>query len=270
MKKKIAITGATSGIGAACAHRFAKEGNDLILFGRRKEILMNTKKSLEKLYSISIKTLVLDIKEKHEVFKAIDSLEDSWKTIDVLINNAGLGLGLDSFADAKWQDWDEMIDTNVKGLLYVTKAFLPEMIKQKHGHIINIGSIAGKEVYENGNVYCASKHAVDALSKAMRIDLRKNRIKVTAIHPGAVKTAFSDTRFKGDIERAKKVYEGYDPLLAQDVAEVVHYVTTSPKNVCINDLVMTPLDQANYFYWEKHDKVPHSEKNMINTLTVEI
>ncbi len=180
-------------------------------------------------------------------------MPDEWKNIDVLINNAGLALGRDLFDEANIEDWNTMLDTNVKGLLYVSKAIVPFMISNKKGHIINMGSVAGKEIYERGNVYCASKHAVDALTKAMRIDLLQHHIKVTAIHPGAADTEFSIVRFKGDEETAKKTYEGYGPLTAQDVADVIFYTTTLPSHVCINDLVLTCTQQAGALYFNKTD-----------------
>jgi NADP-dependent 3-hydroxy acid dehydrogenase YdfG len=191
------------------------------------------------------------VQNRAEVFTAINSLPAEWQSIDVLLNNAGLALGRDSFDQANLDDWDTMIDTNVKGLMYVTKAVLPFMIAQKKGHIINIGSTAGKEVYKDGNGYCASKHAVDAISKAMRIDLLPHQIKVTAIHPGAAETEFSLVRFKGDDQKANAVYEGYKALEAKDIAEIVFYVSTLPAHVCINDLVVTCLSQANSFYLHK-------------------
>jgi len=188
------------------------------------------------------------VRERDAAFKALGSLDENWKQVDVLINNAGLALGRDYFDEADLEDWETMIDTNVKGLLYVSKAVIPWMANRQKGHIINIGSTAGKEVYEKGNVYCASKFAVDAITKGMRIDLLRHRIKVTGIHPGAAETEFSNVRFKGDQEQADQVYQGFQPLTADDVAEVTYYTTTLPDHVCINDLVMTSTSQANSFY----------------------
>ncbi|XOD69395.1 MAG: SDR family NAD(P)-dependent oxidoreductase [Flavobacteriales bacterium AspAUS03] len=251
MRKKTFITGATAGIGEACAERFAQGGYDLILSGRREDRLEKLKQRLEENYEVRIKTLCFDIRDRTAVFCAVVSLETEWQSIDVLVNNAGLALGMDLFPVTDLADWDAMIDTNVKGFLYVTKAILPRMIDRKKGHIINIGSISGKDVYEKASIYCATKHAVDALNKALRIDLLKYRIKVTAINPGATETEFSQVRFRGDTQRAKSVYEGYQPLNPTDVADVIYYTTTLPEHVCINDLVVTPLAEANIFYLNK-------------------
>jgi 3-hydroxy acid dehydrogenase / malonic semialdehyde reductase len=251
VQKTVLITGATSGIGEACAIQFAANQYKLILNGRRLDRLEALKEKLVNKYGVTIISLPFDVRNRQHVFDAIESLPEDWKSIDILINNAGLALGRDSFENASLDDWDTMIDTNVKGLLYVSKAVTPLMIKQKSGHIINIGSIAGKEVYEKGNAYCASKHAVDALSKAMRIDLLQHHIKVTAIHPGAVETEFSIVRFKGDEASAKKVYEGYQPLTGEDVASVIYYTATLPPHVCINDLVLTPTRQADSYHFNK-------------------
>ena len=251
MNKIVFITGATSGFGKACAYKFASHGYDLILTGRRADRLEELEKDIESRYNIACITLSFDVQNREAVNSAIQHLQGEWARIDVLINNAGLALGRDLFEDASLDDWDTMIDTNLKGLLYVTKAVLPHMIPHRKGHIINLGSTAGKEVYEGGNVYCASKHAVDAISKAMRIDLLKHRIKVTAIHPGAADTEFSLVRFKGNEEAARKVYEGYQPLTAEDVADVVYYTASLPPHVCINDLVLTCTQQANSHYLNK-------------------
>lgn len=249
MQKIVFITGATSGFGKASAEKFASHGYDCILNGRREEHLQELKKNLEKKFNIAVYLLPFDVQIEAKTFDSIRKLPVGWQSIDVLINNAGLALGRDYFDDANLEDWTTMIDTNVKGLLYVSKAVLPFMIKNKKGHIINVGSTAGKEVYEKGNVYCASKHAVDAITKAMRIDLLRHHIKVTAIHPGAAETEFSNVRFKGDTETAKKVYDGFTPLSAEDVADVIYYTTTLPAHVCINDLVLTATQQANSFYF---------------------
>jgi len=251
MQKIVFITGATSGFGKASAEKFASHGYDCIITGRREDRLLELKTALEKKYNIAVCHLPFDVQDEAKVFTAVQHLSSEWQNIDVLINNAGLALGRDYFDEASLHDWTTMIDTNVKGLLYVSKAVLPFMIKNKKGHIINIGSTAGKEVYEKGNVYCASKHAVDAISQAMRIDLLRHRIKVTAVHPGAAETEFSLVRFKGDEDTARKVYEGFTPLSAEDVADVIYYTTTLPAHVCINDLVLTAAQQANSFYFNR-------------------
>jgi 3-hydroxy acid dehydrogenase / malonic semialdehyde reductase len=242
------ITGASSGFGKACAETFAAHGFDLILTARRAERLEQLKQDLEKKFSTRVLVLVLDVRDRKAVFAAVDQLNPSWRGIDILVNNAGLALGRDYFDQASLDDWETMIDTNLKGLLFVSRAVLPLMEARGFGHVINIGSTAAKEVYEKGNVYCASKAAVDAVSKAMRIDLLSKRIKVTAIHPGAAETEFSMIRFKGDQSQAKKVYDGYSPLTAGDIAELVYYCTTLPAHVCVNELVVTCLAQANSFY----------------------
>jgi len=251
MSKIILITGATAGFGKATATHFAAAGWNCIITGRRQDRLTELASSLQTTYGVHIHTLCFDVQNREEVFAAINQLPAEWQSIDVLLNNAGLALGRDSFETANLDDWDTMIDTNIKGLMYVTKAVLPFMIVKKSGHIINIGSTAGKEVYKDGNGYCASKHAVDAISKAMRIDLLPHQIKVTAIHPGAAETEFSLVRFKGDDQKASAVYDGYKALEAKDIAEIVYYVSTLPAHVCINDLVVTCLSQANSFYLHK-------------------
>jgi len=251
MEKIIMITGATSGFGKAIAKKFATNGWNCIITGRRKERLLEVAKELTDTFNVNILPLVFDVQVKEDVFKEINGLPGEWKNIDVLVNNAGLALGRDSFDNANLEDWETMIDTNVKGLLYVSKAVLPFMLENKKGHIINIGSTAAKEVYPNGNVYCATKTAVDAISKAQRIDLLQHKIKVTAIHPGAVDTEFSLVRFKGDEAKAKAVYEGYEPLHAVDIAEVCYYCATLPQHVCINDLVITCTAQANSLFTYK-------------------
>lgn len=251
MSKTILITGATSGFGEAMAHVFAAAGNKLIVTGRKETLLATLKEALVSKHNATVHTLCFDVQNKEAVFAAINTIPDAFKNIDVLINNAGLALGRDAFQDANLDDWETMIDTNVKGLLYVSKAVLPLLINNKKAHIINIGSTAGVEVYKEGNVYCASKHAVAAISKSMRIDLLPHHIKVTAIHPGAAETNFSNTRFKGDGAKAAAVYEGYKALEAVDVANVAYYVTTLPDHVCINELVVTCTSQANSFYLHK-------------------
>lgn len=246
--KTVMITGASSGIGEACAHTFAREKYNLILTARRAERLDNLKLNLESIYDVEVQTLVFDVRNKQESFTAVESIQSP---IDILINNAGLSLGLDPFFDGNTDDWETMIDTNVKGLLYVSKAVANKMIAQKYGHIINLGSIAGKESYPNGNVYCATKAAVDSLSKSMRMDLVTHGIKVTAIHPGAVETEFSIVRFKGDVERANNVYKGFEPLRPEDVAEVIYFSASRPAHVNINDLLLMPTAQASATIFNK-------------------
>lgn len=245
MMSKIAlITGATAGIGEACARLFAQQKYDLIITGRRTERLTSLSQELTDVYGIKVTALTMDVRSKEEVQK-LETLSDDWKKVDVLINNAGLSQGLDPINSGNTDDWDVMIDTNIKGLLYVTKVVSTWMVSNaRGGHIINIGSIAGKETYLNGNVYCATKHAVDSLNKAMRIDLLPHKIKVTGIHPGAVETEFSEVRFKGDTERAKKVYDGYEPLHAQDIAETIWFAVSRPAHVNINDMLVMPTAQA--------------------------
>lgn len=242
--KTALITGATSGIGKSCAHLFAQQGYQLVLVARREEKLKEVAKHLADKYAVEIKTLIADVRDNSVLKEVFESLPEDWKKIDVLINNAGLSQGLDPVQNGDTNDWDTMIDTNVKGLLYVTKIVSNWMIAGKKGHIINIGSIAGKEVYPNGNVYCATKHAVDALNKGMRLDLLPHGIKVTAINPGMVETEFSVVRFKGDEEKAKKVYEGLEPLLAQDIADAIWFAVSRPAHVNINDMLIMPTAQA--------------------------
>ena len=250
MSKIILITGASSGFGKAIAEKFAAGGWDLILTARRKEKLMEVATAIENKYGVKTLSLVFDVQNKEAVFSHLSNLPTEWQAIAVLVNNAGLALGRDSFENANLEDWETMIDTNVKGLLYTSKAVLPYLIKQQ-GHIINIGSTAGKEVYKDGNVYCATKHAVDAISKAQRIDLLQHKIKVSVIHPGAVETDFSLVRFKGDAAKAAAVYAGYTPLKAEDIADTAWYVANVPKHVCINDIVMTCVAQANSMHLHK-------------------
>ena len=251
MNKIVFITGATSGFGEACALQFAEAGYDIIINGRREGRLKQQKKDLEKRFPVRVLSLPFDVSNRTAVFKAVDSIAGDWRKINILINNAGLALGRDFFDEADLDEWDTMMDTNVKGLLYVSRAVLPLMISQNKGHIINLGSVAAKEVYERGNVYCASKFAVDALSKSMRIDLLRHNIKVTAVHPGAAETEFSLVRFKGDAVKANAVYEGFKPLTARDVADVIFYCATVPEHVCINDLVVCPSQQADAIYFHK-------------------
>jgi len=236
------ITGATSGIGKATAELFAKNQIRLVLCGRRKDRLDELQQTLGKLTEVT--TLQFDVRNKEEVFSAIQSLPEKFSDIDILLNVAGNAHGLSTIQDGDLDDWDAMIDINVKGLLYVSKAIIPKMIEKNKGFIVNIGSIAGKEVYPNGNVYCASKYAVNALNKAMRIDLNKYDIRVSAIHPGVVETEFSDVRFKGDTEKAKSVYAGYNALQAEDIADIIYFVVTRPYHVNIEDLIVYPTAQA--------------------------
>jgi len=249
--KTVLITGATSGFGKAMAEKFAANNFNLIITGRRADRLEELKTQLTTSQKIQVHTLEFDVRDRAAVFSAIEQLPPAFKNIDILINNAGLALGRDYFEDADIDDWETMLDTNVKGVMYVTKAVVPGMIERKEGHIINMGSIAGKEVYEKGNGYCASKYALDALSQSMRVDLLRHKIKVTGIHPGAAETEFSMVRFKGNAAAADKMYEGYKPLSAGDVADVVYFAATLPAHVCINDLVLTCLAQANSFYLHK-------------------
>jgi 3-hydroxy acid dehydrogenase / malonic semialdehyde reductase len=251
MRKIVLITGATSGIGAACAHQFGKGGFDVIVTGRRGERLDTLRASLVSTYGIDVLPLECDVQDREKVFEQMENLPVPWRDIDVLINNAGLALGRDYFEEASLQDWETMIDTNLKGLIYMSRAVLPYMTGRGRGHIINLGSVAGKEVYEKGNVYCATKSAVSTLSEAMRIDLLRHGIKVTCVHPGAVDTEFSLVRFKGDTETAQQVYKGFQPLTADDVASVIYYSATLPAHVCINDLVMTCTQQANAIFFNK-------------------
>ncbi len=242
MTKTALVTGATSGIGKATARILAQSNYNLILCGRREDRLVALQKELSEFTAIH--TLCFDVRNKKAVFESIDSLPKAFSKIDVLINNAGNAHGLDPIQNGNLDDWEAMIDINVKGLLYVSKAIIPQMIEQKSGHIINIGSIAGKEVYPNGNVYCASKHAVDALNKSMQMDLNPFGIKVGAIHPGLVETEFSQVRFKGDVERAANTYKGMQPLTPEDIADIIHFVVSRPYHVNIADLIVFPAAQA--------------------------
>lgn len=252
MEKYIFITGATSGFGEASARIFAQNGWDLILTGRRNDRLIELQNELTKDYSISIETLCFDVRIEADVFKAVESLPEKVKNnIHILINNAGLAVGRGPIDEGLIDDWDRMVDTNVKGLLYVTRAVVPYLKKHKRGHIFNLGSIAGKEVYPGGNVYCATKHAVDALSKAMRIDLVEYGIKVTNIAPGAAETEFSIVRFKGDDAVAKSIYNGFEPLIAKDIAETIYFVATRPAHVTVNDLTIMPTAQASATVFHK-------------------
>ena len=252
--KIVFITGATSGFGEACANIFAMNDYRLILNGRRKDRLVELKQKLEKEYSASAYLLPFDVQNRTEVFAAIEDLPQEWQDVDVLINNAGLALGRDLFDNANVDDWDTMINTNLKGLLYVSKAVVPFMSKRRTGHIINIGSTAAKDAYEGGSVYCASKAAVEMVSKSMRIDFLRHHIKVTAIHPGAAETEFSLVRFKGNEQAASKVYDGFQPLTPENVADIIFYCASLPPHVCINDLVVTCTQQADSLHFNKDGK----------------
>jgi NADP-dependent 3-hydroxy acid dehydrogenase YdfG len=247
MNKTIMITGATSGFGKAVALRFAKDGYNIIITGRRKERLDELKSGLEK-EGTKVLALNFDVRDQKETEAEIANLPAEWKNIDILVNNAGLAVGLSHIDSGDTDDWNRMIDTNVKGLLYVTRAVAPLMVKRNSGHIFNIGSIAGSEPYENGNVYCASKAAVNSISKTMRIDLLRNNIKVTHIAPGMAETEFSLIRFKGDRQKADGVYKGFEALTAEDIADVIFFCATLPAHVCINDLTITPTQQASAYY----------------------
>ena len=244
MNKIIMITGATTGFGKATAVKFAENGYNIIITGRRKNLLDKLEEELIKIDGVKVLPLCFDVRKKEEVESVIANLSEDWKNIDILVNNAGLAVGMSHIQDGNTDDWDRMIDTNVKGLLYVTRAVTPLMVARNKGHIFNIGSIAGKDVYENGNTYCASKFAVGALSKAMRIDMLKNNIRVTLIAPGMAETEFSLVRFKGDEQRAKNVYKGFDALKGEDIADVIFYCASLPEHVCINELEITPTQQA--------------------------
>lgn len=251
MNKIVLISGATAGIGEALAWKFAENKYNLILTGRRKERLEKLKSELSTKFSVDVLTLQFDIRVLNEVEKAVKSMPENWQNIDVLINNAGLAVGVTPIQEGVYDDWERMIDTNVKGLLYLSRNIIPFMKNRKKGHIINIGSIAGKQVYPNGNVYCGTKAAVQSITEGMRIDLVNYGIKVTQIAPGAVETEFSLVRFKGDEDAAKKVYNGYKPLTAKDIAETTFYTTTLPDHVNINDILITPTAQANAYVYHK-------------------
>jgi 3-hydroxy acid dehydrogenase/malonic semialdehyde reductase len=248
MGKIIMVTGATAGFGWATAKKFAAGGYNIIITGRRKERLDKLEKELITTNKIKVLSLNFDIRESSEVEEAIKNLPQEWQKIDILVNNAGLAVGMDHIDTGIIDDWDRMVDTNIKGLLYVTRAVAPLMVARSKGHIFNIGSIAGKAAYEGGNVYCATKSAVDSLTRSMRIDLLKHNIRVTQIAPGMAETEFSIVRFKGDEDKAKAVYKGIKALTAEDIAEVIWFCATLPDHVCINDLVITPTQQADPFF----------------------
>jgi 3-hydroxy acid dehydrogenase / malonic semialdehyde reductase len=251
MQKTIFITGATSGFGKACAHAFAKDHHRLVVTGRRIERLEKEAEILRKECGVEVLTLNFDVRDRNAVKKAVDSLPLEWRNIDILINNAGLAAGSSPIQDGNLDDWDVMIDTNVKGLLYITKNIYPHLLQSKCPHIVNIGSIAGKEVYAKGNVYCATKFAVDALTRAMRIDMISQGIKVSQVAPGAAETEFSLIRYKGDTAAAANVYKGFAPLQPEDIANAVVWITGLPAHVTINDLVIMPTAQASPGYFHK-------------------
>jgi 3-hydroxy acid dehydrogenase/malonic semialdehyde reductase len=248
----VLITGATSGFGEACAKKFAANGYDLIITGRRAERLQLLQQQLEQQHAVKVLPLNFDVRDEKAVTATLNAIPEQWKAVDILINNAGLALGISGIDEGLLSDWDTMIDTNVKGLLYVSRTVIPWLKAKGKGHIINLGSTAAKTVYAKGNVYCATKAAVDSLSQAMRIDLLPYRIKVTAVHPGAAETEFSVVRFNGDQEKADNVYKGFTPLKGEDIADTIYYCATLPAHVCINDLVITCLQQANAYYTEKN------------------
>ncbi len=245
------ITGATSGFGQAIALKFAEHGTNVIICGRRQERLDELEKTITDTYGVKVLSLCFDVRNRKQVEDELGAIPHNWREIDVLVNNAGLASGLSSIQEGNIDDWEVMIDTNVKGLLYVSRFILPWMIERRKGHVINIGSIAGKEAYPRGNVYCATKFAVDALSRSMRIDLLPHAIKVTNINPGAAETEFSLVRFKGDAERAKQTYQGYQPLTAEDIAEISWFAASRPRHVVLNDIIVTPLAQAGPAYMHK-------------------
>lgn len=249
--KTIFVTGATAGFGKAIAYTFAQHAWRLILNGRRQDRLETIASELRNEYGADVLTLPFDVRDRESVVQSIRSLPHEWKWVDLLVNNAGLASGLSTIQEGDFADWDVMLDTNVKGLLNVFRSVAPSMVERGHGHIINIGSIAGKQTYLRGNVYCATKAAVDALSEAMRIDMLPHGIRVTQICPGAAETEFSLVRFKGDATRAKQAYAGYEPLHAQDIADIVYFAATRPAHVVLNDIVVTPLAQANPYYMQK-------------------
>lgn len=251
MKKIALITGATSGIGKATAERLAKDGFDIIITGRRKEKLQELESLLQKEYKAEVLSLEFDVRNYTEVEKHLGNLSERWKNVDVLVNNAGLAVGLNSIQEGVVDDWERMIDTNIKGLLYVTRIISPVMVSRKSGHIINIGSIASREVYANGGVYCATKHAVKALSEGMRLDMVNYGIKVTLVCPGAAETEFSLVRFKGDGNRADKVYDGFVPLTADDVADAISYAVSAPDHVDVQDILLMAKAQASATVFHK-------------------
>jgi len=251
MNRIVFITGCTSGIGKACAEKFAEAGDNLIINGRRKERVEELRQSLESQYGVKVLCAPFDVQDKNAVFETIAAFTPEWQPVDILINNAGLALGRDFFDEAPLSDWETMLHTNVDGLLYVSKAVLAYMVEKNSGHIINLGSVAGDDVYEKGNIYCASKAAVEVISRSMRIDLLQHRIKVTNIKPGAAETEFGIVRYKGDTDKASKVYEGFTPLTGRDIADAIFYCASLPPNICINELEITCIAQANGIFFQR-------------------
>lgn len=243
-QKIVFITGASSGIGKACAKLFAKSGANLLLCARRIDLLNELAKELQQAYPVEIFTLALDVSQQAQVAEELKNLPQKWRDIDILINNAGLAAGFDSFQEGRLEDWNEMIETNIKGLLYMTKEMIPSMLQRNAGHIINIGSVAGHQVYPKGAVYCATKHAVKAITEGLRMDLSGTKIRVSSIDPGAVETNFSLVRFKNDAKRAASVYADFDPLTADDIADAIHYCATRPAHVNISEMIIMPTAQA--------------------------
>lgn len=251
--KTVFITGATSGIGEACAISFAKEGANIIISARRANLLESLEEKIRNEYKVNVFALKMDVKNRKEVEWAINSLPDEWRSIDILVNNAGLAKGMNKIYEDEVENWDEMIDTNVKGLLYVTRNIVPGMVERKSGHVINIGSTAGHEAYPKGHVYCATKHAVDAITKALRIDVVDKSIRVSTVDPGAVETNFSVVRFFGDKDKAKNVYKGITPLVAEDVAESVIFCATRPPHANIAEIIMMPAQQASALIFHREE-----------------
>ncbi len=249
--KTVCITGASAGIGAACATAFAEQGAALILSGRRLERVEGLGRTLRERHGVRVHTGRLDVRNQKEVQEYFDALPAEWREIDILVNNAGLSRGLDKLQEGKILDWDEMVDTNIKGLLYVSRAVLPGMVQRDRGHVINLGSIAGHQVYPGGNVYCATKFAVDALNQGMRMDLLGTAVRVTSIAPGLVETEFSEVRFRGDKERAAKPYENLTPLCAEDIAEIIIFCVTRPPHVNILETIVLPTDQASVYHYHR-------------------
>jgi len=247
-RKIVLITGATAGFGRATAIKFAEHNYNVIITGRRQERLNELEKIIRETYDVDVLSLCFDIRNRMGVKDAVDAIPDNWKKVDILVNNAGLAMGLSTIQEGDIDDWETMIDTNIKGLLYMSRAIMPGMVERNAGHIINIGSVAGKEAYLKGNIYCATKFAVDALTKSMRIDLLPHNIKVTSISPGLAETEFSLVRFKGNAERAKVPYQNIAALTAEDIADTVYFVASRPLHVCINDIVIMPTAQANTHY----------------------
>ncbi len=248
MRRIILVTGATTGIGRAISRKFAQNGYDVIITGRRKDKLTDLEKELQADGKTKVLSLNFDVRDRKVVESTINNMPAGWRNIDILVNNAGLAAGLEHIDKGNIDDWDQMIDTNIKGLLYITRHIVPLMVERNKGQIFNMGSIAGTDAYENGNVYCATKAAVAQLSRTMRVDLLKHNIKVTNIAPGMVETEFAIVRFKGDKEKADAVYKGIKPLTGDDIADVVYYCASLPDHVCINELVINPTQQASAFY----------------------